>query len=158
MFKRCYLKYTELDENLLSGTNQKNCKIFNPKTDDTIFGKIPENPTGIPSGLIYLRLGYIGNGYKKQGAFGARHIWDKHKVDLGLNSPTELPFKISSILTEGVDVLYEEIHKPVVLNTLHGLVSLQLKQSADGIKEYSIISAYYKTQAKGTVFCKLEMP
>lgn len=148
----------DLTKELFDENNQKNYKLINPKTKNQIFGKIPDNRSEIPSGLIYLRLGYVGNGYNRQGAFGARHIWEKHRNDLNLNSPQELPIKLSEILTEGVEVLYEDKNKPVVLNTTQGIVSLQQKRDDKGNIEYSIISAYYKTQARGIVFCKLEMP
>jgi len=152
------LKATDLTIALMSSNTTKNNKILNPANGTLVFGKIPENPTGIPSGYIYLRLGYVGKGYNRAGAFGARHIWEKHKADLCITRPENTPIKLAQMLTEGVDVLYEDANKPVVLNTSQGIISLQLKKGEDGTNEYSIVSAYYRTQARGIVFCKLEKP
>jgi len=152
------LKATDLTAVLMSANTTKNNKVLNPINGGLIFGKIPVNPTGIPSGCIYLRLGYVGKGYNRAGAFGARHIWEKHRTDLNITKPENTPLKLAQMLTEGVDVLYEDANKPVVLNTSQGIISLQLKKSEDGKNEYSIVSAYYRTQARGIVFCKLEKP
>lgn len=150
------LKDTELTEELMTAHTTKNKKVLNPQSGTLIFGKIPENPTGIPSGVIHLRLGYVGSGRKRSGAFGARHIWEKHKADLSISSPSEVPQILANILEPGVNILYEDTKKPVVLNTSKGLVSLQLKKNESGGNEYSIISAYGRKNSRGIVFAKLE--
>ncbi|MCK5816239.1 MAG: hypothetical protein KAH07_09875 [Flavobacteriaceae bacterium] len=146
----------DLTPELMLGNTTKNTKIFNPENNSLIFGRVPNNPKGIPEGLIYLRLGFSGVGANKKGAFGARHIWDKHKKDLSINSPKDLPLILSKILIVGSDILYENEKKPVVLNTNKGLVSLQLKKDSLGNVEYSIISAYSRKNSRGVVFAKLE--
>jgi len=150
------LKNTELTEALMAAHTTKNIKVLNPQSGTIIFGKVPENPTGIPSGMIHLRLGYVGSGRRKSGAFGARHIWEKHKIDLSISSPEEVPQILASILEPGVEILYEHVNKPVVLNTAKGLVSLQLKKDETGGNWYNIISAYGRRNSRGTVFAELE--
>jgi len=150
------VRNTELTDELLSMTKMKNVKVLNPVTGTLIFGKVPANLSGIPSGFIYLRLGYVANGYLRQGAFGARHVWEKHRKDLNINAPENLPQILADILVVGVDILYEATNKPAVLNTHKGLVSLQLKKDSTGSDEYSIVSAYNSRRSRGTVFAKLE--
>lgn len=150
------LKNTDLTCELMQANTTKNKKVLNPDNGTLIFGKIPDNPTGIPSRLIYLRLGYIGNGVARKGAFGARHIWEKHQTDLSIQKPEDVPKTLADILTAGVDILYEDSNKPVVLNTQKGLVSLQLKKDPNGDNEYSIVSAYGRRNSRGVVFAKLE--
>ena len=150
------LKKTDLTCKLMVANTTKNNKVLNPESGTLVFGKIPDNPTGIPSGLIYLRLGYIGNGATRKGAFGARHIREKHKTDLSILKPEDVPKTLADILVAGVDILYEDSNKPVVLNTRQGLVSLQLKKDPNGSNEYSIVSAYGRKDSRGVVFAKLE--
>lgn len=150
------LNSKELTLKLMSSNSTKNNKIINPESGSVIFAEVPENKTGIPSGFINLKLGFIGTGRDRRGAFGARHIWEKHKLDLNIQSPDLLPQIIKDILQPGVDILYESKDKPVVLNTVKGLVSLQLKKDALGNNEYSIISAYGRKNSRGVVFAQLK--
>lgn len=148
--------YTVLTSALMEANTTKNRKVLNPVNNTIVFGKIPDNPTGIPSGLIHLRLGYVGFGHHREGAFGARHIWEKHKTDLSIAKPEDLSLILAEILVEGVNVLYEDESKPLVLNTEKGLVALQYKKSFGGLGEYSIITAYGRRDSRGVVFAKLE--
>ncbi|EGD5163556.1 hypothetical protein RYY30_003402 [Vibrio cholerae] len=156
------IQATDLNANLMSSKNKQGSKVVNPKTNQLSFGRIPSNNNGIPTGEIYLKLGFIGSGKMRTGAYGARHIWEKHKKDLNIESPEETPEVIANILKEGVDVLVNfeanhDPHRPVVLNTELGRVALSLYVE-HGINAYSIVSAYGNKNAVGTVIGQLESP
>lgn len=143
----------------------KNSKILNPSIEQLSFGQVPQNNNHVPSGHIYLRLGDKGvvRGGNIVGAFGARHVWDKHRKDLNLSKPQDIAIRIGSIMTAGVDILIDPTRatssvRPVVLNTAIGVVALQLKHSASGVPEYSIVSAYGRKTNPGIVIGKLISP
>ncbi|WP_299143133.1 hypothetical protein [uncultured Vibrio sp.] len=152
-----------LTNDFMSKRNKRGTKVINPNTDKTSFGRIPKNNNGIPEGEIYLKVGIIGHGPTRTGAFGARHIWEKHKVDLKISQSTNVPAIIASILEEGVDVLvnFQASHSParaIVLNTNIGRVALKQEQDKNGRFSYTIISAYGNKNAPGTVIGTLESP
>lgn len=151
----------DLNEQLMSEKTKKNAKVTNPKTGNLSFGKIPENKNGIPSGEIYLKLGLIGHGHNRAGAFGARHIWEKHHVDLRITTQENTAQVIADILEEGVNVLVNFQNKnnkrPVVLNTKIGRVALE-PETKNGTTSYSIVSAYGNKNAPGTVIGTLKSP
>lgn len=154
---------TDLNETLMSENKAKGSKITNPNTGKLSYGHIPKNNNGIPSGPIYLKLGQIGSGRLRQGSFGARHVWEKHKSDLNISKPEDTPQVIADILTEGVNILVNfnaghSPHRPVVLNTSFGRVALTLYKELGGIDAYSIVSAYGNKNAPGTVIGTLESP
>ncbi|KAB2825791.1 MULTISPECIES: hypothetical protein [Aliivibrio] len=152
---------TDLNEQLMSGKNEKNAKIVNPKTGKLSFGRVPDNNNDIPSGDIYLKLGLMGRGFKRYGAFGARHIWEKHNVDLCIPKQEMLPQIIADMLVEGTNVLVnfaiKNNKRPVVLNTKLGRVALEPEMKA-GKTYYSIVSAYGNKNAPGTVIGTLKSP
>lgn len=151
-----------LTESLLTSSSTKNTKVFSP-TNKLSYGRIPAAPAfNIEAGEVYLRLGLVGKfvkkGQPKLGAFGARHIWDKHRSDLNLQYPSDIPKVVASILRNGADVLVDKSKsavKPLVLNSNVGIVILQPKKTAEGGIEYSIVSAYGRRNHKGTVIGQL---
>jgi hypothetical protein len=147
-----------LTESLLTSASTKNKKIFSP-TNKLSYGRIPAAPAfKVAAGEIYLRLGFVGVGRSKSGAFGARHIWDKHKGDLNIKEPSDIPKVVASILRNGADVLVDKsksADRPLVLNSNIGIVILQPKKTAEGGIEYSIVSAYGRRNHKGTVIGQL---
>lgn len=151
------MHHSQLIDTIASGRSAKNTRILNPTTGDFRFGYIPENPV-IDSGHIYLCLGYDGFGPDRRGAFGARHIWDKHQVDLNLTQFADVPHTVASILTEGCNVLVDQNKggptKPIVINTPHGMVSLQHKL-IDNVPEYHVLTAYGRNDHPGTVVAQL---
>jgi hypothetical protein len=154
---------SDLTDAFMSKKNKRGTKVVNPNTGKTSFGRIPQNNNGIPEGEIYLKVGYEGYGHKRSGAFGARHIWEKHKIDLNIPQAKNVPSIIASILKKGVDVLvdFQANHSParaVVLNTNIGRVALKQEQEQNGGVSYSIISAYGSKNAPGTVIGTLESP
>lgn len=147
-----------LTEKLLTSSSTKNRKVFSP-TNKLSYGRIPDAPAfNIKAGDIYLRLGFSGSGKNKSGAFGARHIWDKHRGDLSLQYPSDIPKVVASILSKGANVLVDKsksADRPLVLNSNVGIVILQPKKTAEGGIEYSIVSAYGRRNHKGTVIRQL---
>jgi len=154
------LEANSLTEDLAKKRDKQNTKIVNPETGKLSFGVIPENPI-IASGEIYLRLGFVGVGRDLLGGFGARHIWDKHSKDLSLSEFSNVPSTVAELLLEGCDVLVDSSKggddKPIVLNTSKGMVVLT-KKGVEGAVEYSIVSAYGRTNHPGTVVATLKKP
>lgn len=149
---------SDLSEEVMSGKNTKNALIANPQTNGVSFGRIPPNNSGVSEGDIYLKLGLIGHGNQRKGAFGVRHVWEKHQKDLGIEKPDDTPLIIAEILSEGVDILISGSgSRPIALNTKYGVVILEQK-TIDQVAYYSIVSAYGKKNVTGTVIGQLIKP
>jgi len=153
---------SDLSKGVMSARTTKNAFVINPNTGGLSFGKIPANNFGVAEGEIYLKLGLIGFGKSREGAFGARHVWEKHKKDLAIPSPEDTAQVVADILQEGVEVIVnfnakKQDIRPVVLNTTKGRVVLEEKV-IDGVACYTIISAYGNKNAPGTVIGNLEKP
>ena len=160
MTKCNILEAISLTEDLAKQGNRQNTKIVNPETGKLSFGIIPKNRI-IESGEIYLRLGFVGVGRDLAGGFCARHIWDKHSKDLSLSEFSDVPSVVAALLLEGCKVLVDfnkgGDDKPIVLNTSKGMVVLT-KKGLSGAIEYSIVSAYGRTNHPGTVVATLKKP
>jgi hypothetical protein len=154
------MKHTELTLEIASLSSTKQRRIINPHTEGYIYGCIPPNSI-IEAGNIFLCLGYVGHSRKKLGAFGARHIWDKHKRDLGLSIFSEVPSAVAALLVEGSDVLVDYSKggedKPIVVNTSSGMVSLQAR-IINSVVEYHVITAYDRKNHPGTVVAQIKKP
>lgn len=149
---------SDLSEEVINGKNTKNALVTNPQTGGLSFGKIPPNNNGVSEGEIYLKLGLAGHGRLRKGAFGARHVWEKHKSDLGITTPDQTPMIIAEILSEGVDILLSTTDaRPIALNTKYGVVILEEKV-IDQVASYSIVSAYGKKNIAGIVIGQLIKP
>ena len=150
---------SDLSEEVMNGKKTKNALVTNPQTGGLSFGKIPPNSNGVSEGEIYLKLGLAGHGRQRTGAFGARHVWEKHKGDLGITTPDQTPMIIADILSEGVDILLSKTDaaRPIALNTTCGVVILERKV-IDQVTSYSIVSAYGKKNITGIVIGKLIKP
>lgn len=147
---------SDLSLSLMSTKNKKGTKVTNPATGGLSFGRVPKNKNGIPEGEIFLKVGYVGFGPRRKGAYGARHVWEKHREELGITSPEDVPEKLSKILKPGSKVLVDSTKgdkKIVALNTTEGLVALQ--EEEDG---YSIITAYGRKDPTGIEIGELEGP
>ncbi|MGL5719548.1 MAG: hypothetical protein ACRCYP_01955 [Alphaproteobacteria bacterium] len=155
---------TDLNALVMADKKQKNAFVVNPITGGLSFGRIPDNNNGIDAGEIYLKLGLVGHGKQRKGAFGVRHVWEKHQVDLGISKSEDTPSVIASILTEGADILVDMTSsstpaRPIVLNTSLGIVVLEKKlEQGTGVVYYSLVSAYGKKNMTGTVIGKLLGP
>ena len=155
---RAVYQPSDLSDQVMSGKNTKNALVTNPQTNGTSFGRIPPNSNGVIEGDIYLKLGLVGHGQQRKGAFGARHVWEKHKNDLGISNACDTPMIIAEILSEGVDILIGVTpDRPIALNTKYGVVILEQK-TIEQETIYSIVSAYGKKNITGTVIGKLIKP
>lgn len=124
------------------------------------FGAFPPNNAHFPEGDIRLKLGlvgYITGNNERQGAFGLRHIWEKHGSELGLTCPAETIHFIKNVITSGAQVLIDS-HKnpdrPIIIESKVGMAILNLQASTHDVY-YSIISAYNRKQHPGTVIAKI---
>jgi len=154
------MKSGELTNELADERGAKNQKLENPEGGGFSFAYIPKNKV-IEEGEVFLCLGYAGFGVDRKGAFGARHIWEKHKLDLGLSRFSDVPGVVSGLLSEGCNVLVDKskggLDKPIVVNTSSGMVSLQ-KKVVDEVVEYHVLTAYRRTNHPGIVVATLKKP
>lgn len=152
------LNAQELTLQLMNCNNRKGTRVINPLTGLMTFGAIPAN-SHVPEGDIFLKLGIRGRGYDRLGAFGVRHIWDKHGAELGAAMPGDIPSKVYEILAPGADILLDTTKgagKIITLNTSKGMVILQEEKAGNYCSIYSIITAYTKKTAKGILIASLK--
>jgi len=141
---------------LMSTQNKRGTRIINPRTGLMSFGTVPPN-SHVLEGLIYLKLGFPGRGHKKDGAFGARHIWDKHRGEWPGLTPEQIPEKVLDILVPGADILlYQGGGKIITLNTSQGMVVLQEEREGSGFI-YSVVTAYTRKDPKGIKIAQLQI-
>ncbi len=148
---------SEITEELALSSCTKNAKVMN--TDGNIsFGLFPANNYHFPEAEIHLKLGYIGK-YQRgsrdpKGAFGLRHIYDKHKHDIGISNPNEIPEFIESIIIPGADVIIDKNKsedKPLIIESSQGLIALGLITPNGHEPYFSIITAYNRKSHPGIV-------
>ncbi len=153
---------------MLAGlSNKKNQKIINPSTGGYSFGQIPEGSGPLLGGEIYLKLGYIGHGHpndpNKKGATGARHIYEKHGLELNLDYFNLVPSFVNRILQDEASILIDKnranyIKAPIVVNSPHGMVALGQNGSPESGISYEIVSAYERNDQKGTKVGEIKKP
>lgn len=140
----------------VSKKNKPNSLITN-QLGHISFGDFPANNHDFPEATIILRLGLIGYGYGRLGAFGLRHIWEKHRIDLGITNPSEVVNFIESIIQPGAEVLIDKKkspNKPLIIESSNGLISLNLTNIGDQ-PVYSIITAYDRKSHPGNVIATI---
>lgn len=133
---------------------QKNSVIIRKGGYDN-FGLLPFNNNGFESLPIKLKLGLIGFGANRQGAYGVRHIFEKHKNEIGITCPSEIPGFIERIMISGADVIVDynkDINKVLCIESKVGMVVFARKGSND---HYNIITAYDKRSHPGTLIARL---
>lgn len=122
------------------------------------FGTFPSNNHSFPSGDITLRLGYVGYGAGRKGAFGLRHIWEKHKTEVMATNPEDIPAFIEAIITKGSNVIIDkdkDPNKPLIVESKVGLLTLGLKLPNNANPYYHVITAYARKSHPGTVIATL---
>jgi hypothetical protein len=135
----------------------KNARVANT-AGSISYGMFPINNQGFPVAEIILKLGYIGFKANRDGAFGLRHIWEKHRNEIGLSSPSEIPAFIESILTPGSEVIIDhnkDPRKPLIIESSIGLLTLSLTQPQLELHHYNIITAYARKSHPGIVIATL---
>ena len=141
----------------LSNKSTKNARVT--KLDGShVFGKVPSLNDKFPEGDIILKLGYQGfynsSNNLLQGAFGLRHIWDKHRAEIGATNAEDVVRFVESILKVGADILIDEskhANKPLVIESSTGMVILELKSPQNEDAYYTIITAYDRKSHPGTL-------
>ncbi|HAS6415324.1 TPA: hypothetical protein I7256_22710 [Vibrio vulnificus] len=128
------------------------------------FGLFPENNNGFPSADIRLKLGYIGfTGRKKgvyvqrEGAYGLRHIFEKHNQELGMSCPSEVISYVKSVISPGAEILVDyrkAPDKPLVIESSTGIIVLSLN-GVGANQHYNIITAYSRFSHPGTVIATI---
>ncbi len=150
------LAAADITSALMSTQNMKGTRIINPRTGLMSFGTVPLNKH-VPEGLIYLKLGLPGFGPGKSGAFGVRHIWDKHRGEWPGLTPDQVPEKVLDILVPGADILlHQGGGKIITLNTSLGMVVLQEEREGSGFI-YSVVTAYTRKNPKGIKIAQLQI-
>nr|WP_010890242.1 hypothetical protein [Salmonella enterica]AAB91550.1 hypothetical protein [Salmonella enterica subsp. enterica serovar Berta] len=106
---------------------------------------------------IILKLGDSGFYNKRteslEGAYGLRHIWDKHRVEIGATSAEDIVIFLESILLAGAEVLIDPKkgqNKAIVVESGTGMMILELKKPNGEDPYYSIITAYDRKSHPGT--------
>lgn len=134
----------------------KDSFVNNPKTGTPVFGVIPEidhENASLPEGEVFLRYGeHIG----ANRGFGVAHIWAEHKQDLkrlGHDSEEGVAHFVSDIVVSGA-LLYTEMAGSInvaVLQNDIGLAILEQRADGKGKPYYSVVTAYIKREAHGTL-------
>ena len=147
---------SDITPTLLSDGSTKNSFVANTSGKHS-FGNFPVNNHGSPVANIYLKLGYVGYGSVRSGAFGLRHIWEKHGAELSLSDPIDAIKFIESILQVGAHVILDQTkgNKPVVVQSSAGLVTLGLTKPPNEDPYFNIITAYDRRNHPGTLIAKL---
>ena len=115
------------------------------------FGTMPINNHGFAQLEIRLKTGYIGKGWTRQGAYGVRHIFEKHGSELNLTCPSQVSSFIESIITTGAEVIIDNNKdplKPLIIESNNGMVITAISGCQS---YYNIISAYDRKQHPGIV-------
>ena len=136
---------------------QKNARVSNSRGQIS-FGLFPSNNHNFPVGDIHLKLGFIGNGHRRKGAYGLRHIWEKHGAELGLTAPLQVPDFIKTVLQPGANVIVDHSKssdKPLIVESNNGLVTLGVVKPNNEPPYYHIITAYGRKSHPGIIIANL---
>jgi len=151
------LQSSDITLNLATKTTKKNSFIANCSGVQS-FGTFPSNNHGFPSVSIYLKLGIIGFGSERLGAFGLRHIWEKHGSEIGISLPSQIPSFIESILQPGSVVIIDRNKcpdKPLIIESNAGMIIVGLNQPKNAPEYFNIISAYDRRSHPGIVIATI---
>lgn len=154
---------TDIDNDVLDKKNMKNSRVTNNK-GNLSFGTIPKLNDNFPKGEIHLKLGdsgfYSHNHHEPKGAFGLRHIWDKHGDELNSQNAEDVVKFIESVLQVGAEVIIDpkkSPNKPLIVESNTGMVVVDLKEPQNEEPFYNIITAYDKKAHPGNVMGNLEL-
>ncbi|CAM3273180.1 hypothetical protein [Moritella viscosa] len=147
----------DVSQQMLDSKKTKNAKVTN-SNGTCSFGVMPNLGARFPTGNIILKLGdsgfYDRNERKLKAAFGLRHIWDKHKVEIGATNAFDVIEFIESVITVGAEIIIDQNkdpNKPLIVESTAGMVVVELKQPQGEEPYYSIVTAYDKTRHAGTL-------
>lgn len=142
---------------ILLGKKKKNSRVC--KIDGSeFFFTIPHLSADFPGGNIILKLGdpgYYNKSQKKlEGAYGLRHIWDKHRAEIGATCAEDIVNFLEKILLSGAQVLLDPKKGPdkvIVVESGTGMMIVELKKPNNEDAYYSIVTAYDRKSHPGTV-------
>lgn len=105
----------DIVEAVLNDKKTKNARVT--KCDGSeFFLDLPGMNADFPAGKIILKLGDSGFYNKRtknlEGAYGLRHIWDKHRAEIGATSAEDIVIFLESILLAGAEVLIDPMTCP----------------------------------------------
>lgn len=134
--------------------NSRVCKIDGSE----VFFTIPHLSADFPDGKIILKLGdpgyYNKSQQKLEGAYGLRHIWDKHRAEIGATCAEDIVNFLEKILLSGAQVLLDPKKGPnkvIVVESATGMMIVELKKPNNEDAYYSIVTAYARKSHPGTV-------
>lgn len=152
---------SDISGGMLNKKNTKNAKVTN-SNGETTFGVMPRLNDKFPSGNITLKLGDSGFYDHKtktlKGAFGLRHIWDKHRSEINAGSAEDVVTFVENVLTTGAEVLLDhnkDPNKPLIVESTHGMLVVELKEPQGEEPYYSVITAYVRKSHPGTLLGKI---
>ncbi|MBJ4496672.1 hypothetical protein JGE14_23070 [Salmonella enterica subsp. enterica serovar Derby] len=146
----------DIVEAVLNDKKTKNARVAKCEGSE-FFLELPSMNAEFPAGKIILKLGDSGFYNKRtkslEGAYGLRHIWDKHRVEIGATSAEDIVIFLESILLAGAEVLIDPKkgqNKAIVVESGTGMMILELKKPNGEDPYYSIITAYDRKSHPGT--------
>lgn len=147
---------TDITHQILTGKTTKNAKVTNSQGLCS-FGIMPTLSPNFPQGNIILKLGDRGffcpREKKLKGAFGLRHVWDRHAVEIGASSASDVVIFIEQVITQGAEIIFDKKkspNKPLIVESSTGMVVVELLNIA-GVQVYSIVTAYTRKSHPGVL-------
>jgi len=134
---------------------QQNAKVTN-SNGSVSFGLMPNLNNNLPQGEVILKLGYKGfyNPREKEskGAFGLRHIWDKHRAEINAKSASDIILFIEEVMIPGADIIIDKkksLEKPLIVESSTGMVIVALKRPLGEDAYYHVVTAYDRKSHPG---------
>lgn len=152
MTEATLLTLDEITLDVMTHNRTKNA-LIESASGEASFGLFPQNNNGFPSVDIRLKLGFVGNGRGRTGAYGLRHIFEKHHQQIGMSCPSEVVSYVKSIIKPGAEVLVDyrkAPDRPLVIESSTGIIVLSLN-GVGANQHYNIITAYSRFSHPGTV-------
>lgn len=138
------------------GHNKKKNSFVTTSSGSISFGIFPENNNQWPTLEIRLKLGLVGHGKGRLGAFGVRHIFEKHGQEMNLTCPSEVSGHIESVIKTGAIVMVDskkDPNKPLIIESSTGMAILTLSKCKT---YYHIISSYKRFSHPGITIATIK--
>lgn len=136
---------------------QQNAKVTN-SNGAVSFGLMPKLNDNLPQGEVILKLGYKGfyspREREPKGAFGLRHIWDKHRTEINAQSASDIILFIEEVMISGAEILIDQnksLEKPLIVESSTGMVIVALKTPQEEDAYYHVVTAYDRKSHPGTL-------
>ena len=155
-----YLSASDVTTVLLLQSSQcPNSRILTSDGKE-VFCRFPANKHNLPEGNVILKLGKVGvkRGSQRIGAYGLRHIFEKHRRDLKLKNAEDAVMFVEKVLTKGSRVFIDRLKsdKPIVISASIGLVILEPKIVRGQEACYSVVTAYARKAHPGVLIAKVQ--